>query len=120
MQPDRATIVRLWDMLDACRSILDKTEGLTYEAFLDNDTLQDAIQFKLIVIGEAASKIPKLFREAHAKIPWHKIVKQRNIVAHHYDIVSPERIWDVVTLYIHELVEQLEAILPSPPDEPEL
>lgn len=93
---------------------------MSYEAFLEDDTLQDAIQFKLIVIGEAAGNLSKAYRDAHAGIPWHKIIKQRHIVAHHYDIVSPERIWDVVTTYIPDLAIKLEALIPEPPDEPEL
>lgn len=69
------------------------------------------------IIGEAAYKITKDFKERHTNLPWKQIEGMRHILVHGYFSISPEVLWDVIendipTLipiikrYIEELGEQ--------------
>lgn len=69
------------------------------------------------IIGEAAYKITKDFKEFHKDLPWRQIEGMRHILVHGYFSISPEVLWDVIendipTLipiirsYIEELGEQ--------------
>lgn len=48
--------------MEAIDAIQDFISGVSFEAFNTDMKLQAAVQFKLVVIGEAASKIPQHIR----------------------------------------------------------
>ncbi len=58
----------LQDILEAISSI-ETYSVQTYDVFLADEKAQDAIMFNLIIMGEAANKIPDDFQEAHPEIP---------------------------------------------------
>jgi len=60
------------DMLDAITAI-ESYEVLSYDAFVKDERTQDAIMFNLIVMGEAANRLPDEFKEKYTEIPWASI-----------------------------------------------
>ncbi|MDE6551682.1 MAG: DUF86 domain-containing protein [Muribaculaceae bacterium] len=48
------------------------------------------------IIGEAAYKITKEFKESHKDLPWKQIEGMRHILVHGYFSISPEVLWDVI------------------------
>jgi uncharacterized protein with HEPN domain len=54
----------LQDMLDAI-SAIESYAVPSYEVFLEDEKTQDAIMFNMIILGEAASNIPREFQEKH-------------------------------------------------------
>ena len=52
--------------------------------------------FNLLQMGELAGRLDEGFRNAHSDIPWFKIRGLRNKIAHDYDGVRLEIIWDIV------------------------
>ena len=46
--------------------------------------IQSAILQKLIVIGDAAARLPRNFVERHLEIEWENIVAFRKIAVHEY------------------------------------
>jgi uncharacterized protein with HEPN domain len=42
---------------------------------------------------------------------------QRHVLAHDYGEIRHERIWYVATIHIPALIQQLEPLLPAPPDD---
>jgi uncharacterized protein with HEPN domain len=84
-------------MVDAIDAIRAFTRGVTFEAFAANEQLQAAVHFKLVVIGEAASKVPSRVRKQFPGVEWKKIVGLRNIVAHAYFTVDLDIEWNVIT-----------------------
>lgn len=116
MRPEQRDAACLWDMLDSAARILEYTDGLSFDQFMLDIQLRDAVERRILLIGEAANRVSKEFRASHPQIPWPKIIAQRNIVVHEYDHIVYEVIWDVVTQHIPKLIEQLESLLPpSPP-----
>ncbi|MEP0948080.1 MULTISPECIES: HepT-like ribonuclease domain-containing protein [Cyanophyceae] len=99
------------DMLQAAREILSFAEGFD-RADLESDRRTcSAILYEIIVIGEAANRLSDEYRACHAHIPWQSIVGMRNILAHQYDQVDTEIIWDAVSIDVPELITMLEPLL---------
>ena len=117
MRPDRTTAALLWDMLSHAREAIGFMEGLTFEQFMQDRMLRLAVQHIILIIGKAASDVPKEFRDAHPDIPWVAIIKQRNVVAHDYGSIIDEKIWRVATVHIPEMIRLIEPIMPLPPPE---
>jgi len=61
--------------------------------------------------GEAANRLSDEFRATHPSIPWRDVIGMRNILAHQYDKVDIDTIWDVVHRDIPELVAMLQSML---------
>ncbi len=84
----------------------------TYERFIQSDLHQNAIFKVLEIIGEAASRISDVTREAHPEIPWPNVVGLRNRMVHAYCEVDLDVIWNIVTGDIPGLIAELERIAP--------
>lgn len=52
--------------------------------------------FNLIILGEAANKIPDEFQDKHPEIPWSSIIGTRNVIVHGYDQVKLPIVWDII------------------------
>ena len=100
----------------AVTEIVQFTEGVKYAEFQSNKMLRYAIERQVLVIGEAAKKISVDFKDSYPKIPWSAIIGQRNILAHEYGEVLVERIWLVSTVFVPELIELLNPLIPNPPE----
>ena len=115
MRPEERDPGYVWDMLDAARSVLEFTTGVTHDDYLGDRKLQLAVERALEIIGEAARLVSPTFKANHAEIPWKVMIGQRNVLAHEYGEINQERIWLVASRRIPELIELLEPLLPPPP-----
>jgi uncharacterized protein with HEPN domain len=106
------------DILDAADGIARFLNDLEKENFLSDELRQSAVLQKLIVIGEAASRLSAEFRLRHAEIEWPDIVGLRNIAVHQYFGVSWETVWNTARQDVPGLRERIAAILAAEfPDE---
>lgn len=79
--------------------------------FLADDLLQAAVVRCIEVIGEAARQVSAGTRQRAPQIPWYLIVGTRNVLAHDYGAVDLERIYDVVTKQVPELLGHLSVLI---------
>ena len=107
----------LWDMLDAARAVQEFLRGKTYHEYSTTRLLRNGVERNVEIIGEAASKIPMTYQDAHPEIPWRKIIAQRHVLVHEYGEIEDEMLWKVATISVPELIELLEPLLPSLPGE---
>ena len=123
--PERSSMPRqdtpdsafLWDMLDAARWILRVAAGeQSLHEYLGDEVMQAAVERKIEIIGEAARKISKQFKESHPEIPWDRIVGLRHVLAHQSSDIDQRSLWNVVKVHIPELMGKLEPLVPCPPD----
>lgn len=70
-----------------------------------------AILYNFVVIGEAASRLPREFRDAHAQIPWHRVIGHRNVVAHGYDIIDSNLIVETIEHHLPPLIDECRRLL---------
>lgn len=90
------TIKLLQDMLQAINAI-ESYATPSYEAFLADEKTQDAIMFNLVILGEAANRIPQEFQDEHPEIPWSSMIGTRNIIVRGYDQVKLQIVWDIIS-----------------------
>jgi uncharacterized protein with HEPN domain len=70
------------DIKEAIEKIESYTQGLDFEKFQKDAKSYDSVIYNLLIIGEAANKIPAEIRIKHPDIDWRAIIGMRNIIAH--------------------------------------
>lgn len=96
------------DVTEAIDKIQRYTRGISYEAFLRETMVQDAVVRNLEIIGEAAKGFSPDFRKKHKAIKWQDIAGMRDRLIHHYTGVNWSIVWDVVQAKLPEFKAQLE------------
>jgi uncharacterized protein with HEPN domain len=86
----------LTDIVEAADTIQRFIEGVQREDF-DDELRRSAVLQKLIVIGEAAARLPREFTERHPEVEWADIVGFRNIAVHEYFSVNWSIVWVAAT-----------------------
>jgi DNA-binding transcriptional ArsR family regulator len=67
----------LTDILEAADAIQRFIQGIEREDFFGDELHQSAVLQKLIVIGEAAARLPEEFIKRHPKVEWADIPQHR-------------------------------------------
>jgi uncharacterized protein with HEPN domain len=99
MSPD---LGHLRDIEASATLALSHISEQTMETFLADTKTQDAVLWRLAVIGEAANKMTNATRQA-IDVPWHQVIGMRHVAIHHYRKLDMARIWGTV----HERVPDL-------------
>ena len=73
----------------------------------------DGIALYIQQIGECVNELSDEFVESHREVPWHQIRGMRNIIAHAYQGVDPDVVWDVLDVDLPRLSHSCEGILKS-------
>jgi uncharacterized protein with HEPN domain len=85
--------------------------GKGREAYLadtmDGAMLRNARERILIKAATVAEKLPGAFKAQHPDVDWTGISRMRNLVAHHYDKVNDDLMWQALTVRIPNLVKDL-------------
>jgi len=101
---------RLRDMLEAIARI-DRYAARGRAAFDADELIQTFIVHHLLILCEAAYKLPADFCSAHPTVPWTQIQGMRHILVHDYFRVDLDIVWNVVANDLPGLKGQLETIL---------
>lgn len=118
MQENVRNNAALLDIVQAIQRIQRFTNGISFEDYLENELLQNAVERNLEIIGEAVrGRLTEEFRMLHLEIDWSGLIGLRNVVAHQYDRLNEGEIWLIVITQLPPLLDQLTALLPPIPDE---
>lgn len=101
----------LTDIIEAADAIQRFLKIVKEKTFLENELLQSGVLQKLMIIGEAASRLPKEFRERHPEIEWEDIMGFRNIAVHAYFAVDWSIVWVAATQETPALRRKIAEIL---------
>jgi uncharacterized protein with HEPN domain len=69
--------------------------------------------YSVTVMGEATKKLSPEFRAQNPQIPWKKIAGMRDKCVHDYRQINSYRVWEIIQTSIPELLQSLEALLPT-------
>ena len=86
---------------------------MTFEAFITDHLVRDAVLRCLTVIGEAANRITKESYEELPPLPWGDMIGLRNRVVHEYEDVNMPIIWDVIGRDLPVVIAVLDPLFPE-------
>jgi uncharacterized protein with HEPN domain len=101
----------LLDLRISCEEILEFSKAKSFDEFIRDRLLQLGLEREFEIIGEALWRLSRIDPEnIETKIPdFRKIIGFRNILAHGYDIIDQESLWDFVQNRVPELLEMIQS-----------
>ncbi len=109
--PSRDWQLRVGDIVNAIASIQQRTAGMSFEEFTENETVAKAVLYDFVVIGEAAINIPTEVQVKYPDIPWRFMSDMRNVIAHEYFQVNLRIVWNTARNNLPPLTASLNALL---------
>lgn len=104
---------RLNHILEAIDTILERTEGMTYDALISDKIQFGGIVYYTMIIGEASYKLSRAFVAAHPEVPWQDIADMRHHLVHGCYQVDATVLWPVIQYELQPLKAQVEQLLSS-------
>ena len=100
----------LKDILEAISKIENCTKNISFNDFVRDELIKDAVVRNLEIIGEAVKNIPDDVKNKRPEVEWKKIAGLRDILIHAYFGIDDEIVWDVVKSRLLELKEKIAEI----------
>ena len=108
-------LTHLNNMIKYCQDILDlqmNFGGKSFTSFMLNKGYQYSVSFCIEQIGELAKKLREGgFAAKYPYVEWDQIVGMRNRIAHGYDVLDLEMVYDIATEDIPKLLEMCQDML---------
>lgn len=93
LSPDFQRLAKIKDYCEEIDGTLERF-GRSFELFQTDRDYQRSVSLSLLQIGELAGGLTEEFRrQSGAQIPWHMVRAMRNIVAHDYDAIRLDSVW---------------------------
>jgi uncharacterized protein with HEPN domain len=92
----RPETLYLADIIEAAEAVAEFVKGFDESDFTQDAKTQSAVIQKLIVIGEAAARLPQDFKDRYPQIEWRDVIAFRNILIHAYFSIKLTIIWHTV------------------------
>lgn len=105
---DRIILQKILKEINSATKFLGE---ITLEEFLHDELLQNAESMIAIKIGEFVKNLTMEFRENHTEISWKKVAGFRDIVAHRYETLEMENVYNTIKFSYPELKMQIKKIL---------
>lgn len=99
---DKYYALKIVENIDAIQNYISNK---TYEEFLNDGELIDAIMFRFVQLIENIKNISDGFKEEHSDIPWGKILGFRNGIVHEYGKTDYTIVYETATQDLDELKE---------------
>lgn len=104
-------VSRLEDIQEAIAAIESYSGGKTYDDYLAERMLRDAVERNVERISEASRHIPDRLKARLPGIPWPQVASIGNILRHAYPIVDDSLVWEVVVRDLPPLKAAVEQML---------
>lgn len=101
----------LLGIIKHCNKINQKMDGLTRDDFDNDEDIEQIICFNILQIGELAKNFEPEFIKKYNGVPWSKIKGMRDKVAHGYDKIDRDRVWNTALYDINLLLNYCAQIL---------
>jgi len=101
----------IYDLDQAIDLIINFTDGKGLADYQDDILLRSAVERQFEIIGEALNRLKKVDPGILARISdYGRIIGFRNVLAHGYDIISDEIVWDIVESKLPGLRQDIDDI----------
>ncbi len=109
MSPREAKF-RLRDIADAIANIQSYTQS-GRDNFLGTPVVQDAVFWKLAVIGEAVKDLPPDLVDRVSSVDWAAMAGMRDFLIHHYFAADLDTVWETIVRDLPELDQRVRDLL---------
>ena len=106
----RDWLLYLDDLIESAEKIQRFLKNRSFDAFVQDELLFDAVLFNLEVIGEAVKKLPVEAKSAAHEADWTGPARMRDLIAHHYFSVEPEIVWEAATRHVPTILEHAQLL----------
>jgi uncharacterized protein with HEPN domain len=87
-------------------------EGRTLGQYVADEVLRSAVERQFEIVGEALSRALRVHPALSGSLPEASaVIAFRNVLAHGYDAVADDTVYDLAHEDLHELMERLVALL---------
>jgi len=112
---------RIDDMLNAIREIEEEVGSLGRAEYEKDRTVQKAVTFDIMVLGDAASRVSQRTKKANPAVPWAELARYRNAEetgpAHGYFGFDLAGTWTFVRETVPDLGRKLRRVRVAPEDQ---
>ena len=108
MRNDR---IYLTHIREAIETIEEYLKDVSYDSFVSNKMIIDAVVRELEIIGEASNNLSDHFREEHSGVLWRRMKDMRNFLIHEYFGVNTKVVWYTCKDDLPQLKSFMEKIL---------
>ena len=119
MPPEEKDPAFLWDMREASRKLADLVLQTSEAEFPAAETVRFAVEPLVLVLGEAAARVSEPYRLQHPEIPWSRLQRMRNLVAHTYGRKAAGELYRSCRQQLVPLSIVLESLVTAPPRDEE-
>jgi uncharacterized protein with HEPN domain len=95
------------DILTSAKKIINYTQGLTFEEFVEDEKTIDAVIRNFEIIGEAANRLPEEVKDLYSAIDWHRLRGFRNRIVHDYMGIDYAIVWNIKEQFLPELIANI-------------
>ena len=106
---------RLGHILECIDNIYEFAGNKSFEQVEQDKMCYFAIVYQLVIIGEAANMLSKVFRDTHPLTPWREIIGMRNFIVHGYNVVDKNEVWSVIKNDLQQLRQQIDQYIDEGP-----
>jgi uncharacterized protein with HEPN domain len=99
----------LSDMLEAALEVAQHVSDQDENQFRNDLRTQRAVERLIAIVGEAAAQVSEETRLELPVIPWRQIVGMRNMLVHRYFNIEISHVWEVVSIDLPQLVNELKS-----------
>lgn len=102
----------LSDIYQAGQNVLTYAQGLNQADLEVNELRTSAILYQILIIGEATKRLSPEFRAQHPELPWADMAGIRDILAHQYDQLDFNVMWNIIHISVPETLDKIAPLLP--------
>lgn len=107
----RNDVFFLKDIEHSVNKILKYTDGMDFEAFIEDDKTIDAVERNFEIIGEAVKNLSDGLKLQHNDIPFKQIAGMRDKLIHDYFGVDYEIVYKTIVVKLPEFGKSIEKII---------
>ncbi len=105
-----------------CEKVVSKMHGKTLGDWAEDENLRDAVCMRLMSLAECIKEYLKEYPalpEDYPDIPWNDIARFRDKMAHHYEGIDFDLVWDILETDIPPLYEVIKELMERENHSPE-
>jgi uncharacterized protein with HEPN domain len=96
---------------EAAIALIDHAAGLARAAFDADRKSRSAVLFEIIMIGEGIKRLSPDLLGRYPLVPWSEVVGMRDRVAHSFNAIRFDIVWDVIQVHAPALLGELDRII---------